>query len=67
MNTYRIWLKDGQSFDIKADRVDYNGDDVMFFNKNEDLSMMHKHDDIGCFNLRNIGGWAKIEEGEHGL
>ena len=63
MNTYRIWLKDGQSFCIKADKCAYNGNDIMFFNSEQ------PKEDIASFNLNNIAGWSHeknvaIVEGE---
>lgn len=49
---YRIWLKDGQSFCIKADKCAYNGDEIIFFNGVED---------IASFRLDNIAGWTKTD------
>ena len=53
MKTYRIWLKDGQTFEIEADGFNLNGDFVEFYNED-------KEEEVAVFNINNIGGWVSL-------
>ena len=53
---YKIWLKDGQSFVIKADDCYDCGGNIIFEKKIDG-----KAEDIAQFCVNNIAGWAKME------
>lgn len=58
MKKYRIWLKDGQSFEITADYDSLNGNIITFNNERPGHRV---GEEIAEFNLNNIGGWARID------
>ncbi len=53
MKTYRMWLKEGQSFEITASDVWRNGNEIEFLD--------NQREEIAVFNFDNICGWAEID------
>lgn len=50
---YRIWLKDGQTFEIEAKGFHINGNYVEFYNE-------AREEEEALFNIDNIGGWVSL-------